>query len=113
MLELGFRVDARGHDGATPLHAAAYGGSPDAVRLLLARGADIDARDTRWNHTPLSWAIVGSGERPHSSPDPDWMATVRALIDAGASLSEVTLAPDDPKPPSEEVAKLLRQHVMS
>jgi ankyrin repeat protein len=108
MLELGFSVDARGDNGGTPLHGAAYGGSAEAVRLLLAGGAEIEARDTTWNDTPVGWALVGSGERPHANPSPDWIETVRALIDAGASLREVTLAPDDPKPPSDEVAELLR-----
>jgi ankyrin repeat protein len=111
MLELGFSVDACGDDGGTALHAAAYGGSPEAVRLLLTQGAGIEVRDTRWKSTPLDWALVGSGERPHSNPAPDWMATVRALIDAGASLDGVTLALDDPKPPSEEVAELLREYM--
>ena len=32
------------------------------------------------------------------------------LIEAGASTHEITLSPDDPKPPSPEVADLLRQH---
>jgi ankyrin repeat protein len=113
MLELGFSVEARGQDGGTPLHAAANGGAPEAVRLLLARGADIEARDRRWNDTPLGWALVGSGERSHSNPAPDWLATVQTLIDAGASLEEVTLAPDDPKPPSDEVAELLRKCIRS
>jgi ankyrin repeat protein len=111
MLELGFGADARGHDGATPLHTAAYGGSPEAVRLLLARGAEIEARDTRWEATPLLWALVGSGEQPHSNPAPDWLATVQALIDAGASLSEAAPTLDDDKPPSEEVAELLKRYL--
>jgi ankyrin repeat protein len=110
MLELGFGIDARADDGATALHAAAFGGSAEAVRLLVARGADIEARDTRFDGTPLDWALVGSGEQPHSNPTPDWVATVRALIDAGASIDAVELAPDDPKQASPEVAQLIRQY---
>jgi hypothetical protein len=41
-------------------------------------------------------------------PDPDWPATVSALLDAGASAAGIVLSPDDPKPPSPEVAALLR-----
>jgi hypothetical protein len=41
-------------------------------------------------------------------PHPDWPATVSALLDAGASTAGITLSPDDPKPPSPEVAALLR-----
>jgi hypothetical protein len=41
-------------------------------------------------------------------PHPDWPATVCALLDAGAATDGITLSPDDPKPPSPEVAALLR-----
>ena len=110
MLDLGFPVDARDgdNDGATALHAAAYHGSADAVRLLLARGADLEARDTTYDSTPLDWAAVGSGERPATNRSPDWIATVQALLDAGASTEEITLSPDAQKAPSSEVAVLLR-----
>ena len=109
MLDLGFPIEARGGDwGATALHAAAYAGSTETVRFLLARGADVEARDTNWNDTPLVWASVGSGERPRSNPRPDWVTTVRTLIEAGASRDGLSLSPDDPKPPSPEVAQLLR-----
>lgn len=111
MLDLGFPIDARGGDwGGTALHAAAYAGSAGTVRSLLARGADVESRDANWNDTPLVWAAVGSGERPRTSPAPDWVATVRALLEAGASRDGVSLSPDDPKPPSPEVARLLGGH---
>lgn len=109
MLDLGFAIEARGGDnGGTALHAAAYSGSAGTVRLLLDRGADIEAHDTTWDSPPLVWAIIGSGERPGSNPSPDWIATVRTLIEAGATTQDITLSPDDPKPPSPDVAQLLR-----
>lgn len=107
-LDIGFPIEARGSDGATALHAAAYAGSAPTVALLLARDADLSARDTRWHSQPLDWALVGSGEAPDSAPAPDWVATVRLLLDAGASLDGVTLDPDQPKPPSTAVLGLLR-----
>ena len=110
LLDLGFPVDARGDDGGTPLHAAAYSGSAPAVCLLLDRGAGVEARDTTWDSTPMEWAAIGSGEQPASHPHPDWTGTVQALLDAGASARDITLSPDDPKPPSPEVAALLRRH---
>jgi ankyrin repeat protein len=111
MLELGFPVDARGGDhGGTALHAAAYSGSSGAVRMLLDRGADLEARDATWNSTPLDWAVVGSGGQPDDNPQADWMATVSALLEAGADIAEITLSPDDPKAPSSQVADLLRRH---
>jgi ankyrin repeat protein len=113
MLDLGFPVSLRdgGNNGATALHAAAYHGSAGAVRLLIDRGADLEARDTTYDSPPLDWAAVGSGERPRRNPSPDWIATVQALLDAGASTADITLSPDDPKPPSPEVAALLRRAI--
>jgi ankyrin repeat protein len=113
MLDLGIPLETRGDRGATALHAAAYSGSADTVQLLLDRGADIEARDTTRNSTPLDWAAVGSGERPTSAPEPDWPRTVRILLERGASTDEITLAPDDPKPPSADVAELLRSDLGS
>jgi ankyrin repeat protein len=110
MLDLGFPIDARGEDGGTALHAAAYHGSAEVVRLLVRRGAHLDARDSSWDDTPLGWALVGSGERPSTNSDPDWVDSVQALLDAGASLEGVTLSADAAKPPSDEVAGLLRMH---
>src|SRR5690349_1518038 len=43
--------------GATALHHAAFGGHRAAVELLVERGADINARDTRFGATPAGWAI--------------------------------------------------------
>lgn len=68
MLDAGFPLDARGEDGATALHAAAYSGNADTVRLLLDRGAGIEARDLSWDSTPLDWAAVGSGKSAASTP---------------------------------------------
>jgi ankyrin repeat protein len=113
MLDLGFPPDIHAShegDGATPLHAAAAAGSVAAVRLLLERGADIEARDTTWDSTPMEWAIVGSGMHLGHDPDHDWVATVRTLIEAGAATEGIVLSPDDPKPPSPEVADLLRSY---
>jgi len=44
------------HAHATPLHQAALGGHTAAVRLLLARGARLDQRDTIYQSTPQGWA---------------------------------------------------------
>ena len=38
--------------GSTPLHDAASGNSVDAVAWLVAKGADLDARD-EYGNTPL------------------------------------------------------------
>jgi ankyrin repeat protein len=106
LLEVGFDPNLPGgEEGATPLHAAAGAGSDEVVRLLVERGADVHARDATWDSPPLDWAIVGSGLRLGDNPGADWVATVRALIGAGADVSAVSWNQD--KPPSEEVAAVL------
>jgi ankyrin repeat protein len=89
-LDLGFPITTHGDDGATALHAAAYAGSAETVALLLARGADLNARDTRWQSTPLGWASEGRDNAPDSAPAPDWEATISLLRDAGASYDDIT-----------------------
>jgi ankyrin repeat protein len=109
LLEVGFPAAATGGpEGWTALHAAAWAGSGEAVKRLLAAGAPLDAHDSTWDSTPLVWALVGSGERRAPNPTPDWVETVQILLDAGAATSQVTLDPDDPIQPSPEVVELLR-----
>ncbi|MGO9789918.1 MAG: ankyrin repeat domain-containing protein [Solirubrobacteraceae bacterium] len=109
MLDVGIPIDTRndGH-GATALHVAAHSGNVPTVRLLLMRGADIEARDRVFDASPLAWAAVGSGEQPASAPDPDWEAVVRTLLDAGASTDGIVLERGEVSQPSAEVASLLR-----
>lgn len=44
---------------ATALHHAVYSGSLDAVKVLVEAGADLDAKDTIYEGTPLGWAEYG------------------------------------------------------
>ena len=73
--------------------------------MLLAAGAQVDARDERFESTALTFATVGSGER--AGKPGDWTGTVRLLIEAGASRDGVWVTG---KPPSEEVADLLMRY---
>jgi ankyrin repeat protein len=50
-------VRATDDEGATALHHAAERGHGDVVRLLLEKGAAINARDDRFAATPTGWAI--------------------------------------------------------
>jgi ankyrin repeat protein len=45
------------NDGATALHWAAFCGKDELVAKLIGKGADLDQRDTKYNGTPMDWAI--------------------------------------------------------
>jgi ankyrin repeat protein len=83
MLACGFDPNVRDRDNVTPLHRAAMGGHPEAVRVLLAFGADVNACDGMFSATPLVWAVEG---RSHAEAGADHVAVARALIAAGSSL---------------------------
>jgi len=60
-------------DGFSVLHLAAFFGQTDAARLLLDRGAEVDARGRGWMiGTPL-----------HSASSSDHVAIARLLLEAG------------------------------
>ena len=50
-------INQRDEDGATALHYAAFGGHRKVAKLLVHRGADINARDGQFGATPAGWAI--------------------------------------------------------
>jgi ankyrin repeat protein len=102
MLDLGFATDDRNGFGEPPSHGAAYHGNAEVVRLLLERGADVDARDDRFEATALASATVGSGEQ--AGEPGDWVGTVRLLVEAGASRDGAWIVG---KPPSEDVMALV------
>src|SRR5690349_2453177 len=71
----GADLSARGGDGFTPLHLAAFFGGAEAVRAILATGfpADADNENTFQVHPIHSACAVGDH------------ASVRALLEAGAN----------------------------
>ncbi len=82
MLACGFDPAAKDRDGVTALHRAAMAGQPEAVRVLLAGGAPVDALDGMFAATPLVWAVEGwSNERTTKADHP---AVARLLVDAGS-----------------------------
>jgi ankyrin repeat protein len=70
------RVHERGGDGQMPLHFAR---SIRVADLLLARGADIDARDLDHRSTAAEW-MLGDSDKPSSR-----VTIARHLVDRGAS----------------------------
>ena len=83
MLACGFDPNVRDKDNVTALHRAAMAGHPQAVRILLNFGADINALDGMFSATPLVWAVEGRG---HAQPGADHVGVARELIAAGSSL---------------------------
>jgi outer membrane protein assembly factor BamB len=57
LLDKGVDVNAKGRYGATALFFAADKGHLDVVKLLVARGADINIQDTFYRTRPINWAL--------------------------------------------------------
>jgi len=68
--------------GKTALHSAAMAGWPEAVRLLLAHGASVHARDREFKGQPLIWAAEGS--RTQDREGRDFAAVGKLLLAAGS-----------------------------
>jgi ankyrin repeat protein len=71
------RVHERGGDGQTPLHFARTRRMAD---LLLAHGADVDARDVDHRSTPAEWMLTDAADPAKSRLD-----VARHLVERGAS----------------------------
>jgi hypothetical protein len=71
------------------------------VRLLLAHGASVDARDREFHAPPLIWAAEGARTR---RPGRDHAAVGRLLLDAG---SPVEWQPG--AEPSERILEVLEE----
>ena len=72
------RIDVRAKDRSenTPLHQAARNENPDIINALIQTGADIHAKDEKYEYTPLHWAAWWN-----ENPD-----IINALIQAGADI---------------------------
>ena len=62
MLDLGLDINAANDNGDTALHVAVTGrGSPEIVRFLISRGANLQAKNKR-GQTPLAAATASRKE---------------------------------------------------
>lgn len=109
--KLGFNVTALYKEGdpyfdiardSTALHVAAWRAWPETVKLLIARGAPINARDGK-DRTALQLAVK-------ATVDSYWTRrrtteSIQALLEAGASTAEIELPTG-----YDEADTLLRQH---
>jgi hypothetical protein len=73
LLDAGAPVDSRDKNGYTPLIWAANRSAVKLIRLLLARGADVNAKTTEKYNSGRTALMLADG-----------IATVRVLLDAGA-----------------------------
>ena len=58
LLGQGAEVNSTTRYGVTALHFASDKGHLEAVRLLLSRGAEVNASDTFYTATPLTWSLA-------------------------------------------------------
>lgn len=90
LIQRGARADAPLHpEGETALHYAALGGYTEIVLLLLAHHADVHARETRFDATPLGWALHGWSHRTTKDDGRHYCEVVNALVKWGASAPAV------------------------
>jgi len=85
LLAAGVGVEATGEHGATALHFACWRGHDALVLPLLARGASTTALDRTFRATPPGWLVHGA--RFCDAPRGDYAVALRALIDAGATVT--------------------------
>jgi len=108
LLELGFDIESRSQApamrGVTALHLAIWRERLATVRLLLERGARIEATNAR-GETPLAMAVRALGERSEWTPHGS-LEIVAALLTAGARADAVERFPTG----SDEADALLRRY---
>jgi ankyrin repeat protein len=83
LIAAGAQLEATSIFGARALHWAAWTGTPATVELLIAHGADIEAKCSEFGATPLFWAVHGYGPNGPKEKQ-DQVGAARTLIKAGA-----------------------------
>jgi ankyrin repeat protein len=85
LLRNGVNINTRDGSGQTALHGAAAWGWNDLVKVLVARNADLMAKDQR-GRTPADIAMgaAGSSGRASADPHPDTAALLHQLMATGS-----------------------------
>ncbi len=105
---LGFSVDAPGEGGERPLHWAAWHGRIDAVRALIAAGADLHKPDNNYHAPPLGWCAHGSLNC--RAVGGDYGAVAETLLAAGAKPDGIGATPVPDNVGAPEVVAALRRY---
>jgi ankyrin repeat protein len=96
-------ADARGSDGFTVLHLAAFFGESEAARLLISRGAEVDSRGSGWmtgtplhsaassGHTDIAVLLLEAGADPDSRQSGGWTPIHAAALNRDSPLVEELL----------------------
>lgn len=84
LLDAGSNVEHKDKSGAAPLHRAVRARSPEAVRCLLQRGADVTATHGRRRTTPLHIATHSTGASGTKGGRAEQQAIVELLLRYGA-----------------------------
>ena len=90
MLDCGFDISAAGDWGFTALHWAAWYGHANVVRLLISRGAPLEAKNN-YGGTVIDstvWGYANSDGRGENAEE-----ILRMLVDAGADMSAISPFP--------------------
>jgi ankyrin repeat protein len=105
MLEAGWPVDEKGEYDLTALAWASWHGNAEMVREVLRYRPLLERNDCQCGITALGSALHGSVNSWHRDTG-DYVATVEALLDAGAKAPKVT----DDLEASDAVRAVLRRH---
>lgn len=114
LLEAGAKLEATSIYDARALHWAAWVGDSKTVEQLIARGAELEPKDSEFGATPLFWAVHGYG--PNGPEKKDQVGAARVLLAAGAiaqtsnkeGCSALEMAEDGAK---RDMYELLKQYV--
>ncbi len=89
MLDAGWPVEARGEYRMSALEWAAWHGNAEMVREILRYRPQLESKENEHDITALGSALHGSENGWHRDSG-DYVATVQALLEAGAKAPEVT-----------------------
>jgi len=115
-LDLGLPLAARGLDGGSALHQAAWFGAPGNVERLLRRDPPLEMLCEEHDATPLGWVAHGSRFSGDAAARSDaYVRCAELLLAAGASLAHPATPEDRSgawllRSASDAVAAVLRAH---